>query len=205
VHDTVQGVGSTVPRPRSKPTDPNIKAAAVETARQCLTRLIIDVVSFSEQGIGPTDGTKSRREHAFAFVRTALLPGATARMKKIARDVALPIIAHEEADRRFSPNARRDQILVDTVQLVCTTHNLHPTRRSGQAESGCSIVAEALQEFLAELPKYADEQFRRLRDSKYHELRKFVIELPDLLGKLFPEGALSEQRLNNIWDGRLRS
>src|SRR5262249_23811609 len=162
--------GSTMPRPRSKPTDPNIKAAAVETARRYLTRLIIDVVSWSEQGMGPTDGAESRREHAIAFVTNALLPRATASMHKIARNVALPIITHEVADGRSSPNARRDQVLADTVELVCKTYNLHPTRRSGQAESGCSIVAEALPEFLAWLRKYPDELLCKFPDRpKYRE------------------------------------
>jgi hypothetical protein len=178
----------------------------VETARQNLSRLIIDVVSFSEQGMGPTDGTRSRREHAIAFVRNALLPGATASMHKIARSVALPIITHEVADGRSSPNVRRDQILLDTVELVCKTYKLHPTRRSGQAESGCSIVARALPKFLAWLRKYPDEQLRKLPERpELFELRKFVSEVPKLAEKLFPEGALSEQRINNIWDERTRS
>src|SRR5262245_12766815 len=108
--------------------------------------------------MGPTDGAESRREHAIAFVTNALLLSrATASMRKIARNVALPIIAHEVADGRSSPNARRDQILLDTVELVCKRYNLHPTRRSGQAESGCSIVAEALPKFLAWLRGYPDE------------------------------------------------
>jgi hypothetical protein len=199
-----------MPRPRSKPTDPAIKAAAKEAARQQLTRLIIDVVSWSERGMGPTDGAESRREHALAFVANALLPGATARMQKIARNVALPIVRHEAVDRRSNRNARRNQVLEDAVESVCKMHNLDPTRKSGQAESGCSIVAEALEEFLAGLPKYVDEQLRRVHDSKYDELRKselrkFVTELPQRIEKLFPEGAPSEQRLNNIWEERTRS
>src|SRR5262245_18493264 len=155
--------------------------------------------------MGPTDGLKSRREHALAFVWNALLPDATESMREIARNVALPIIAHEVANGRHSPNARRNQILVDTVELVCKTHNLRPTRRSGQAESGCSIVARALPKFLAWLRKYPDEQLRKLPElPELFELRKYS-ELPKLAEKLFPEGALSEERINNIWDERPRS
>jgi hypothetical protein len=207
VHDPRKGVGSTVPRPRSKPTDPNIKAAAVETARQYLTRLTIDVVPWSDQGMGPTDGAESRREHAIAFVSNALLPRAGARLKRIARKVALPIVTQETADGRTSPNARRDQILIDAVQLVCDQYCLKPTRRSGQAESGCSIVAEALPGLLAGLRKYPDELLSRIPDRpKYRELRRFAdTELRKLSEKLFPEGPLSEERLNNIWDRRPRS
>jgi hypothetical protein len=125
--------------------------------------------------MGPTDGPESRREHAFAFVKNALLPGATRHMKEIARDVALSIIEREVPNGRSSPNARRDQILVDTVELVCKTYNLHPTRRSGQAESGCSIVAEALPKFLVWLRKYPDELLGKLPDRpRYRELRNFA-------------------------------
>jgi len=157
--------------------------------------------------MGPTDGPESRREHAFAFVKNALLPGATRHMKEIARDVALSIIEREVPDGRSSPNARRDQILVDTVELVCKTYNLHPTRRSGQAESGCSIVAAALRKFLVWLRKYPDELLGKLPDRRrYRELRKFAdTTLRKLPERLFPEGALSEPRLNNIWDNRIRS
>jgi len=181
----------------------------VETARQYLTQLIIDVVSWSEQDMGPADGAESRREHAIAFVRNALLPGATASIRKIARNVALPI-SHEVADGRSSPNARRDQILVDTVELVCKRHNLQPTRRSGRAESGCSIVATALPKFFTWLRMYSDEQLRKLAELReppesLEEIRKFVTELRKLPKKLFPEGALSEQRIENIWIARTRS
>lgn len=194
-----------MPRPRSKPTDPDIKTAAVETARQHLTRLIIDVTSWTNQGIGPTHSAESRREHAELFLRNALLLDASDDIREIARRVALPILTQERGPGRPS-DARRDQILVDAVELVCKTYNLHPTRRSGQAESGCSIVAEALPKFLAWLRRYPDEQLRKLLERpEFFELRKFVSEVPRLAEKLFPEGALSEQRINNVWDERPRS
>jgi len=161
--------------------------------------------------MGPTDGAESRREHANTFVkRVLLLPRATASMRKIARNVALPVITDEVADGRSSPNARRDQILVDTVELVCKRHNLQPTRRSGRAESGCSIVATALPKFFTWLRMYSDEQLRKLAELReppesLEEIRKFVTELRKLPKKLFPEGALSEQRIENIWIARTRS
>jgi hypothetical protein len=177
------------------------------TALRHLTRLIIDVVSFSEQGMGPTDGTKSRREHAIAFVRSALLPGATASIRRIARNIALPIITHEDADGRLSPNARRDQILIDTVQLVCDQYSLRPTRTSGENECGCSIVAEALPKFLAWLRKYPDQLLGKWPvEPKYRERRRFAdTELRELPERLFPDGALSEKSIANIWDARPRS
>jgi hypothetical protein len=198
--------GSTVPRPRSKPTDPNVKAAAEETAWQHLMRLIIDATSWSMQGMGPTDGPKSRRHHAKLFIENALLPDAGDNSREIARTVALPIM-HEVVDGRSSPNARRDQILIDTAQLVCDRHALRPTRTSGESESGCSIVAEVLPKFLAWLHKYPDELLDKFPDlPKYRERRRFAdTELRRLPEKFFPEGALSEDRMNNIWDKRSRS
>jgi hypothetical protein len=195
-----------MPRPRSKPTSPRIKAAAKKTALRHLTRLTIDVSSWSEQGMGPTDGAESRRKHAIAFVANALDPDAPDHILLIARKIALPI-AKETADRRTDPNARRDQILIDAVQLVCEQYTLKPTRGSGQAESGCSIVAEALPVFLRWLRKCPDKLLARLADSpEYCERRKWAdTELRRLPGKLFPEGELSEERLNNIWDERPRS
>jgi hypothetical protein len=194
-----------VPRPRSKPTPPNIKAAAVETARQYLTRLTIEAVSWSEQGMGPTDGAESRRKHATAFVGNALLPDSTASLRKIALNVALPVL-HEVADGRSSPNARRDYVLIDAVQLVCTQYGLKPTRTSGENECGCSIVAEALPGFLRWLRKYPDELLGRFADHpQYREHRTWAdTELRKLPGKLFPEGALSEKSIANIWDARSR-
>jgi len=140
---------------------------------------MVDAVSWSMQGMGPTDGAESRREHANTFVKSVLLlPRATASMRKIARNVALPVITDEVADGRSSPNARRDQILVDTVELVCKRHNLQPTRRSGRAESGCSIVATALPKFFTWLRMYSDEQLRKLAELReppesLEEIRKF--------------------------------
>src|SRR5262245_57936329 len=139
-----------MPRPRAKPTDPIVKAAAVETARQYLARLKIDVVSWSDQGMSPTDGAESRREHATAFVRNALVDDAPAHIRRIAREIALPI-ATQPADGRTDPNTRRDQILIDAVQLICQQYGLNPTRNSGENESGCSIVAEAFSSFLGKL------------------------------------------------------
>jgi hypothetical protein len=181
----------------------------VETARQHLTRLIIDVTSWTNQVIGPTPSVESRRQHAEAFVNNALLPDASDDMREIARRVALPILTKERGPGRPS-DARRDQILRDTVELVCKTHNLQPTRRSGQAESGCSIVATALPKFFTWLCMYSDEQLRKLAErpeppESLEEIRKFFTELPELPTKLFPEGTLSEQRINNIWDERPRS
>jgi len=192
-----------MPRPRAKPTDPAIKAAALETARQCLARLTIDVTSWNEQGMGPTDGPENRRKHAAAFVRNALRPGAPASIRRIASNVALPIITQEAADGRTDPNARRDDILIYAVQRVCDQHDLKPTRRS-EAESGCSIVAEALSGFLKELRKYPDELLATFPDNdEYRERRRWAdTELRKLPEKLFPEGALSEERLNNIWGER---
>jgi hypothetical protein len=152
-----------MPRRRSKPTDPNIKAAAVETARSCLSRLTIDVVSWSELGMGPTDGAESRRKHAIAFLDNALDDDAPAHIKQIARKVALPIATQETADGRSGPNARRNQILIDTIQLICKEYHLKPTRRSGEGESGCSIVAEALPSFLGEL---SEERLNNIWDER---------------------------------------
>src|SRR5262245_3089427 len=147
-----------MPRPRAKPTDPAIKAAAVETALQYLVaRLTVDVTSWNEQGMGPTDGPENRRKHAEAFVRNALRPGAPASIRRIASNVALPIITQEAADGRTDPNARRDDILIYAVQRVCDQHGLRPTRTSGENECGCSILAKALPKFLAWLRKYPDE------------------------------------------------
>src|SRR5204862_2854588 len=168
--------------------------------------LIFDVVSFNERGMGPTDGTESRREHAIAFLESALLPGATLSMNKIARNVALPVIT-QEVDGRYSPNARRDQILRDTVQLVWDQHDLKPTRTSGANESGCSIVEEVLPKFLGWLRKYPDELLSRFPDQpKYRELRRWAdTKLRKLPEKLFPDGPLSEKSIANIWEARPRS
>ena len=154
--------------------------------------------------MGPTDGVESRRKHAIAYVRNALLPGATASIRKLARDVAFPI-TQETVDRRSSPNARRDQILIDTVQLVCDQYGLKPTRTSGENECGCSIVAEGLRKFLGWLRKYPDQLLGKFPDRpRYCEHRKFAdTELRKLPEKLFPEGALSEKSIANIWDARL--
>ena len=93
------------------------------------------------------------------------------------------------------------------MQLVCDQYCLKPTRRSGQAESGCSIVTEALPGLLARLRTYPDDLLSGIPDRpKYRELRRFAdTELRKLPEKLFPEGPLSEERLNNIWDRRPRS
>jgi len=170
-------------------------------------RLIIDVTSWTNQGIGPTHSAESKRAHAVTFLKNALLPDADDNLHEIALNVAFPIVTQERGVRGRPSDARRDQILVDTVELVCKTHDLHPTRRSGQAESGCSIVADALPEFLAWLRKYPDELLGNLPDCpKYRERRRWAdTELRKLPGKLFPEGALSVERLNNIWDERTRS
>jgi hypothetical protein len=175
----------------------------METARQHAMRLVIDAVSWSMQGMGPTDGPKNRRNHAELFTNNALLPDADNTLREIARKVAVPIM-REVADGRSSPNARRDQILIDTVQLVCDRYNLNPTRTSGENESGCSIVTEALPKFLASLRKYCAEQLCKLSPERpdLFELRKFVSELPQRAEKLL--GALTEDRMNNIWDKRPR-
>jgi hypothetical protein len=174
----------------------------VKTARQHLMRLVVDAASWTlTDGIGPTHSVESRRDHAELFIRNALLPDAGDDLREIARRVALPILQERGGPGRPS-DARRDQILVETVALVCKTHNLHPTRRSGQAESGCSVTAMAVPKFLDWLRAYLDEQ---LRKTKARDLRNFLAELPKLAEKLFPEGVLSEQTINNIWDKRPRS
>jgi hypothetical protein len=195
-----------MPRPRSKPTDAKVTEAAVKIARQHLMRLVADVTSWTNQGIGPTRSIESRREHAKAFLNNALLPDASDDMREIARNVALPILTQERSGSGRPSDARRDQILRDTVELVCETYSLDPTRRSGQAESGCSIVAMALAEFLAWLRKYPDELLGKFPDlPKYRERRRYAdTELRKLPEKLFPEGVLSEERMNNIWGKRPR-
>jgi hypothetical protein len=168
-----------MPTPRSKPTDPEIAKAAIATAWQHLYRLCIDVASWSDQGVVAHPG--SRREHAVEFIRGALDPDFTSdSMRKIAHDVAHPIIAQDGSPGRPG-DARRDQIIVDAIEAVCKAHDLHPTRRTGEAESGCSIVAMAIKQFIA---------------------RCHSPQLRELSHKIFPKGPLSEGGLETIWHKR---
>ena len=150
------------------------------TAWQHLYRLCVDVASWSDQEV--VAHPKSKREHAIEFIRSALDPVATDDMRKIARDVAHPILRHSGPGR--PSDARRDQIIVDAITAIHAAHGLHPTRHTGQAESGCSIVVIAIKQFIAGCRKSP-----RLRE---------------LSRKLFPKGALSENRIANIWDQRTR-
>jgi hypothetical protein len=192
-----------VPRPPSKPTDPELIKAAVGTARQHLHRLLFDTASWSEQGIGPTSSFESRRQHAEELIRIALQPHDgdpldkidDDRLKKIAEQVALPILAQKK--RPGTPSRDyRDQILVDAIAAVCQAHDLRPTRASGQAESGCSIVAAAIPEFITWVSTYSEQQ---LQGAVSPTRRSFFAGLPKRIAGLFPEGGLSEHRLNNLW------
>jgi hypothetical protein len=168
-----------MPTPRSKPTDPEITKAAIAMAWQHLYRLCIDVASWSDQGVVAHPG--SRRKHAVEFIRGALDPDVTSdSMRKIAHDVAHPIIAQDGSPGRPG-DARRNQIIVDAIEAVCKAHDLHPTRRTGEAESGCSIVAMAIEQFIAGCHNP---------------------QLDELSHKIFPEGPLSEDRLETIWRKR---
>jgi hypothetical protein len=171
-----------MPTPRSKPTDPEITKAAIATAWQHLYRLCIDVASWSDQCVVAHPG--SRREHAVEFIRGALDPDVTSdSMRKIAHDVALPIIAQDGSPGRPG-DARRNQIIVDAIEAVCKAHGLHPTRTVGEAECGCSIVAKAIKKFIAGCHS---PHLRELSD------------------KLFPEGPLNEDGVKAIWKNRTKA
>jgi hypothetical protein len=204
-----------MPTPPSKPTDPKVVAAAEKTAWRPLTRLMIDATSWTDQGVGPTHSAKSRREHAEAFIRNALEPNADDWVRKIAQTVALPIVMQEKASRS-KRGARRNDILVAAVELVCTTHKLKPTRSAAGAEAGCSIVSRTLAKFLDWLPTYCEEKIRDLHAwAKDHPdpqtelqvrlLCEHLAALPARVNKLFSKGPLSEEGIKTLWEQRARN
>jgi len=81
-------------------------------------------------------------------------------------------------------NARRDQIIVDAIAAVRDAHGLHPTRMVGEAECGCSIVATAIEQFIAGCHSP---------------------QLRELSRKLFPEGPLDEDGVKAIWKNRTKA
>jgi hypothetical protein len=198
-----------MPTPPSKPTDPKVVAAAEETAWQHLMRLTVDATSWSDQGMGPTHSAKSRRKHAEAFIRNALEPDADDRVKKIAQTIALPILMQETTSRGRPPDARRNDILVTAVELVCRTHDLDPTRSAAGAESGCSVVSGTLAKFLDWLPTYCEEESRALQawakanpdpqtELRVRTLREHLAALPTRVRKLFPKGPLNEEGIKTL-------
>jgi hypothetical protein len=117
----------------------------LQTARWRLRSLLLDVSSWSRQGIGSTHSPRSAQEHAAVIIDHALQDRSD-ELCEIARTVALPILRQRRTRPGRVNDARRNEILVDAVKLVCERHNLRPKRQSGRAESGCSIVARAFVE-----------------------------------------------------------
>jgi len=126
----------------------------------------------------------SRRKHAVEFIGAALDPDLTTEsMRRTAHNIAHPIIAREKDSRGRPSDARRDQIIVDAIEAVCKVHDLRPTRM-GQGECGCSIVATAIEEFIAGCHSP---------------------QLRELSRKLFPKGPLSEDSIKTIWKNRTKA
>jgi hypothetical protein len=159
---------------------------AIEEARRHLARLALDITSWTDEGANTLD-PKQERRHAIAMVKQVADNLRDAVLAELLRK-AIPTLERTRPAKKTHGHQTvewrdRNQLIVETIELVCQKYQFDPTRNpasrdESHPECGCSIVSKALEKLETQLSWF--EKFGRKK----------------------PNISLSEKTIHNIWEKR---